>query len=79
MPDTTKHADIRDARTPKQALEIARARAIEQMEEYARKADTAALEGNRQLSDACQANEDGLARTAAFLGELLHDLNERNR
>ena len=49
------------------------------MEEYARKADAAASEGNEQLADACQANEDALTRTAAFLGELLHELNEQGR
>ena len=75
MNDTTKETDIRDARSPEDALKIARARANEQMEEYARKADTAASEGNQQLADACQANEDGLTRAAAFLGELLHELN----
>ena len=79
MPDTTKHAEIQDARTPEDALRIARTRATEQMEAYARKADAAASEGNRQLSDACRANEDALTRTAAFLGDLLHELNEHNQ
>ena len=79
MNDTTKQANIRDARTPEDALTIARARANEQMEEYARKADAAASEGNRQLADACRANEDALTRTAAFLGDLLYELNECNQ
>ena len=79
MPDATKHTDIQDARTPEDALKIARTRAIEQMEDYARKAVAAASEGNEQLADACRANEDGLARTAAFLGDLLHELNENSQ
>ena len=79
MNDTTKQASMRDARTPEDALKIARTRATEQMEAYARKADAAALEGNQQLADACQTNQDALTRTAAFLGDLLHELNEQGR
>ena len=78
MPDTTKQANIQDARTPEDALKIARARAAEQMEEYSRKSAAAASEGNEQLADACAANEDGLARTVMFLGNLLHELNEHS-
>ena len=74
MNNTMKQTSMRDARTPEDALRIARARAIEQMEDYARKAVAAASEGNEQLADACKANEDGLARTAAFLRDLLHEL-----
>ena len=79
MSDTTKHTDITDARTPEQTLKIARARANEQMKEYARKADAAASEGNRQLAELWQESRDGMACTEVFLGDLLHELNKRNQ
>ena len=73
MNDTT---DITEARTPEQALKIARARAFKLMREYTRKTNTA---DNMQEVELWQDNRDGMAYTADFLGDLLHELNERNQ
>ena len=68
---------MQDVRIPEDALKIARARAAEQMEEYARESAVAASDGNEQLADTYKANEDGLARTVMLLGDLLHKLDRR--
>ena len=79
MNDTTKQANIRDARTPEDALTIARARISEALDERARKADAAASEGDMQLHESHAAKEPGLEQAWMLMGELLHELNEHNQ
>ena len=79
MPGTTKHANIQDARTPEDALKIARARISDLSDEYARKADAAAWNGDMQMYESYAANEPGLERAWVLMGELLHELNEQGQ
>ena len=79
MPDTTKQADITEARTPKQALEIARARISEALDDYARKADAAAWDGDTQMHEAHGSKTDGLEQAWMLMGDLLHEINEQGR
>ena len=79
MNDTTKHTDITKARTSEDALKIARARISEALDEYARKADAAACKGDMQMHESYGANEPGLERAWMLMGDLLHELNERNQ
>jgi len=76
MIDAKPNTDITKARTPEQALKIARARANEQLEEYARKADTAAWEGDTQMYESYAAKMTGLEQASMLLGDLLHELNQ---
>ena len=76
MNDTTKQANMRDARTPEDALKIARARISDLSDEYARKADAAAWDGDMQMHEAHGSKTDGLEQAWMLMGDLLHELNE---
>mgnify|MGYP006434035685 CR=1 FL=1 len=76
MPGTTKQVNIRDARTPEQALTIARARISDLSDEYAQKADAAAVEGDMQMHESHAENTTGLEKAWMLLGDLLRELNE---
>ena len=79
MNDTTKQANIRDARTPEDALTIARARISDLSDKYARKADAAAVEGDMQMHQSHAENTTGLEKAWMLMGDLLHELNEQGR
>ena len=79
MIHTEPNTDIRAARTPEQALKIARARISELSDEYARKADNAAVKGDMQMHESHAGNEPGLEKAWCLIGDLLHELNERNQ
>lgn len=73
------NTDITKARTPEQALKIARARISELSDEYVRKADAAAWDGDASMADFYGAKEPGLEQAWVLMGDLLHELNERNQ
>mgnify|MGYP006445555557 CR=1 FL=1 len=79
MNDTTKQTNMQDARTPEDALKIARARISDLMDEYVQKADAAAWDGDASLADFYGAKEPGLEQAWVLMGDLLYELNEQSR
>ena len=79
MNDTTKHTDIRAARSPEDALRIARACIRNLSDECARKADAAAWDGDASMADFYGAKEPGLEMAWMLMEDLLHELNEQSR
>ena len=77
MIHTKPETDITKARTPEQALKIARARISELSDEYARKAEAAAWDGDTQMHESHAENTAGLEKAWCLMGDLLHELNER--
>ena len=75
MNDATKHANIRNARTPEDALKIARTRIRALSDECVRKADAAAWDGDASMADFYGAKEPGLEQAWCLMGDLLDELN----